>query len=166
MIEARIEFDNREMERFRKFPSDIVSRVMPKALELAAKPIKEGMKQKLPDSDKTGTREKMSRSAKARWPHKLNQQVTHKRIEDSMGMAIIIGVNQLKGSLVNIDFGEKAYTEGRRHVLWDSKGERTHSPEFRVQKNDIANQLVLEHADQAGRVILKEINDFIERNFG
>jgi hypothetical protein len=112
-------------------------KVLKMALSAAAVPITERAKELAPDGDvgrngKPPTNPLQTATAAARFEHKLNKVIKYAVRLSEYGGYAVLGGDSKKALFMNIDFSDKAFGTGRKHVLW---GKKLANPENRVQKN-------------------------------
>lgn len=136
---------------------------LPRALAKVGKIAIAAIKVELPDGDLPGpngqppSRTKQTEAMQARFPTKLKNNVRQKiAASDKTGVLQLVGVTS-KAKHVNFDFGDKAKTIGRRHVLWDATGQRVTTPERRKQTQDIPAKVKLIVAPQAQAIVVAEL---------
>jgi hypothetical protein len=122
-LKTVVSFNEAALKKMLGVPKVLASDVIPAALKSVEPAIRESFMKHLPDSDKAefSSRLKQSRKARARWPNKLNQQLSSKVKQDDRGVLMISGVRIPQGQYVYIDMHDKAKTVGRKHVLWGKK---------------------------------------------
>lgn len=96
-------------------------------VQAGLKPIARRARQIAPDSRKTGTRDKQSKSSKAKWPERLRAQIRMKVIKHENGAWGIAGPRSPQGNVAHF-MQEKP----RRLVLW---GKATMIRKYRIEKN-------------------------------
>jgi hypothetical protein len=115
---------------------------------------------RLPDG--TESRKKQSKTTAARFPNHMKQHVRIKRLRDRLGMASIIGTTTEVGQ-THFDFGKKAKTTGRVHILW---GKRPANPPSRIQRKelqDLPEQVGNHIASIAENVVIAKVSEAIAR---
>jgi len=115
---------------------------------------------KLPDG--AITRLKQSEKSRVRFPNHMKQSVRIKRLKDSRGVASIIGTTTAVGQ-THFDFGDKAKTSGRVHILW---GQKPATPPNRVQRKelqDIPEQVANIVSAIAENIVIEEITAALSR---
>ncbi len=150
-----------EVDRLlRSLPSEIAKKVFPKVMAKVTRPIPAALRQKLPDGDAPagrhypqGTRGAQTDEVKKRFPFKMKEHVKSKIIRDELGVMKTIGVEYPSGAHVNFDYGDKALTQGRRHVMWG----RTSDQRLRKQTRNIPLELEAEFAELIRKEFVVEI---------
>lgn len=145
---------------------NLQNKILPKALDAAAKMVIPALIAELPDGRQDdgrgyGTRELQSRKSKERFPTHMKEQVGVKRFRAKRGAVLrIVGVKARSATgvgagHVNFDHGEKAKSIGRTHILW-GKGPAKVNP--RVQKKDIARVVQVKVAPAVEAVVKQHID--------
>lgn len=114
-------------------PRVIIDKALPPALTKISTLAAETMRPMLPDGVASGTRAKQSKNTKKKFPYHMKDRVKVKLVKDAFGMLAISGVDR-KASHVHFDFGKKAKSTGRKHILW---GRRPAKVPFRVQRQEL-----------------------------
>jgi hypothetical protein len=92
----------------------------------------------------------------------MREEVETKLIKDAGGVLAISGVTGA-AMHVNFDFGEKAKTVGREHILW---GKGHANPPMRIQRQelqDIPGQVRTEVDPRAASILNSEVTKAIQR---
>lgn len=116
-----------------KVPSAIIDKAMPPAMSAISAIARQSFEAKLPDGVASGTRALQSKATAAKFPNHMKDEVETKIIKSDYGILAISGVGR-GGIHVNIDFGDKAKTVGREHILW---GKAHANPPLRVQRQEL-----------------------------
>ncbi len=135
-----------------RVPKELMTEVAPKVSRLLIQKAARIIRDKLPDGD----RSLQSRKSRERFPYKLRDRVRYKIIKDNSGILAIAGVDY-RGQHVRFDFGNKAKSAGRTHVLW---GKRLATPPNRVQRKelqDIPQQVKVEMAPVIEQVLREAV---------
>lgn len=143
-------------------PRTVIDQAMPPAVTAISAVARESFAAKLPDGVASGTRALQSNATAARFPNHLKDEVETKIIKSGYGILAISGVGR-GGMHVNIDFGDKAKTIGREHILW---GKGRANPPLRIQRQelqDIPRRVRDEVAPIAEGIINTEITKAIQR---
>ena len=98
-----------------------------KAVRKASNIVATRARQLAPNSDKSGSRKKQSRSAKAKWPEKLRRTIKTKLIKYPKATWSVVGPKSPQGNMAHF-MQEKP----RRLVLW---GQATMVKKFRIERN-------------------------------
>jgi hypothetical protein len=112
-----------------RLPKLVVSEGGPldRAVKAASSLIAKRARQLAPDSRKTGSRDKQSAKAKAKWPVRLKTTIRSKVIRYPNGAWGIVGPKSPEGNAAHF-MQEKP----RKHVLW---GKATAIRKFRIERN-------------------------------
>jgi hypothetical protein len=111
----------------------LLQEAIPPAAKMIAAKAADIFRSKLPDGVASGTRAKQSAKSRARFPYHMRGTVRTKAIQDNAGILVISGVDS-KGRHVRFDFGKKAATVGREHILW---GKGPANPPMRIQRKQL-----------------------------
>jgi hypothetical protein len=114
-------------------PRAVIDQALPPAIHEISDLARESFRSKLPDGVASGTRALQTATTAERFPGHMKEEVETKIIRDGDGILAISGVTRNAGQ-VNFDFGEKAKTVGRRHILW---GRGPANPPMRIQRQEL-----------------------------
>lgn len=159
-VEAKTQLSAQASSFLESLPKEIVAKVFPKVLNKFVRPIQTVLRQKLPDSNLTGTRKKQSDASRKRFPNKLNKQVASKTTRDELGVLKIIGVRVPEGNVINFDFGDKAKGAGRNHIYW---GRRPKPQVLRKQIRNIPLELESQFAGPFQATFVAEMKKAIKK---
>lgn len=105
-----------------EFGKRLVREALPRAMDSLNTVIMPAIIARLPDGDAPTaegppSRLKQTKEVRDKYNKKMKNSVTFKTIKDAAGVLRIYGVDSDAGQ-VNFDFGKKAKSVGRKHVLW------------------------------------------------
>lgn len=139
--------------------------ILPKVMDRAGPIMKKTMLglSEFPDSDKTGSKKKMSKNTRYgkdgqdRWS-RMKKNVIIKKKTTQHAIMRIVGVSS-DAKHVNFDHGDKARTTGRIHKLWwvDGKHEVYAKVNPRIQKHDIPKIVKYKTEGIIERMMLDEL---------
>ncbi len=98
-----------------------------RAVSAAAKVVLTRAKEIVPDSSKTGSRKKQSKSSQSKWPKRLKTTLRTKLIRYPDASWVVVGPRSKEGNMSHF-MQEKP----RKHVLW---GKATLIKRYRIERN-------------------------------